>query len=533
MLIRIHSETTCQFYDVPRRIRWRSWLTLSPVLSTTPDSIETWLIERLREHWKFACDVIGSDRCMNTTHVNTNAQAGTRRSSSKRSSADRSVLVCDLSDAQAEVSEAIEKAGWKVDTANSTAAAEKNLYNTEYHVGVAIFTDLAQLQGLEDLLTRHHLHWVAVTESELVGDESVAALISDHCHDYHTLPCDHQQLVATLGHAYGMSVLRPRPAMQDIMADEDTKMVGQSDSMLSLFATIKKSARVDAPVMITGETGTGKELVGRAVHNQSPRSDGRFVTVSCATIPESQISKVLFGTESEAGKLEEANGGSLFLDSITDLPATQQMLLLRFMQSGQLEDHKGGQRNVDVRIITSCHNNIDDAVKNGTFREDLYYRLNILHIEIPPLRDRIGDVDSLAQFFFSKFSSESPGRIKGFSQQAKIAMHQHHWPGNVRELLNRVRQSLVMCESSLVQASDLGLGAQGAADGDSDTPTNLDEVRAKAEGEFIRKALERNYNNVTETAGQLGVSRVTLYRLMKKYGVNIAGSGRRNAATSK
>ena len=163
----------------------------------------------------------------------------------------------------------------------------------------------------------------------------------------------------------------------------------------------------------------------------------------------------------------------------------------------------------------------------------MYYRLNILHIEIPPLRDRIGDVDSLAQFFFNKFSSESPGRIKGFSQQAKIAMHQHHWPGNVRELLNRVRQSLVMCESSLIQAMDLGLGALGNSDGENDAPTNLDEVRAKAEGDFIRKALERNYNNVTETAGQLGVSRVTLYRLMKKYGVNIAGSGRRNAATSK
>jgi len=223
----------------------------------------------------------------------------------------------------------------------------------------------------------------------------------------------------------------------------------------------------------------------------------------------------------------------LFLDSITDLPATQQMLLLRFMQSGQIEDHRGGQRSIDVRIITSSHNSIDDAVKNGVFREDLYYRLNILHIEIPPLRDRIGDVDSLAQFFFNKFSSESPGRIKGFSQQAKIAMHQHHWPGNVRELLNRVRQSLVMCESSLIQAMDLGLGALGSSDGENDAPTNLDEVRAKAEGDFIRKALERNYNNVTETAGQLGVSRVTLYRLMKKYGVNIAGSGRRNAATSK
>jgi len=329
-----------------------------------------------------------------------------------------------------------------------------------------------------------------------------------------------------------MSVLRPKPAMQDIAADKDTHMVGRSESMLSLFATIKKSSRVDAPVMITGETGTGKELVGRALHNQSPRAEGPFVSVSCATIPENQISAELFGTDTTSGKLEDANGGSLFLDSITDLPATQQMLLLRFMQSGQIEDHRGGQRSIDVRIITSSHNSIDEAVKNGTFREDLYYRLNILHIEIPPLRDRIGDVDSLAQFFFDKFSSESPGRIKGFSQQAKIAMHQHHWPGNVRELLNRIRQSMVMCENSLIQAMDLGLGSQGTGEGENDAPTNLDEVRAKAEGDFIRKALERNYNNVTETAGQLGVSRVTLYRLMKKYGVNISGSGRRNAATS-
>lgn len=470
---------------------------------------------------------------MNTTQKNDNKHASTRRVSSKRSSANRSVLVCDLSGNHTDLSVAIESAGWRVDTANSTAAAEKHLYSSEYHVGVALVTSPEQLQELDEILTKHHIHWVAVVAADLVGEEPVAALISDHCYDYHTLPCDENNLVATLGHAYGMSVLRPKPAMQDIMADEDTKMVGKSESMLSLYTTIKKSARVDAPVMITGETGTGKELVGRALHNQSPRADGPFVTVSCATIPANQISEVLFGTGSESGKLEDANGGSLFLDSITDLPPTQQMLLLRFMQSGQIEDHRGGQRSIDVRIITSSHNSIDDAVKNGTFREDLYYRLNILHIEIPPLRDRIGDVDSLAQFFFNKFSSASPGRIKGFSQQAKIAMHQHHWPGNVRELLNRVRQSLVMCESSLIQAMDLGLGALGSNDGENDAPTNLDEVRAKAEGDFIRKALERNYNNVTETAGQLGVSRVTLYRLMKKYGVNVAGSGRRKAATSK
>lgn len=470
---------------------------------------------------------------MNTTQNTELGRAGTGRTASKRSSADRSILVYDLSHAQTAITDGLEKAGWNVDSATNVATAEKCLNSTEYHVGVIVLTAKEQLTELEDLLARHHLHWVAVVESDLIADEQIASTISDHCYDYHTLPCDNKQLVATLGHAYGMSILRPKPAIQDIMADEDTKMVGKSESMQNLYTTIKKSSRVDAPVMITGETGTGKELVGRALHNQSPRCDGPFITVSCATIPEAQISEVLFGSDSEAGKLEEANGGSLFLDSITDLPATQQMLLLRFMQSGQLDDGKGTQHHIDVRIITSSHNNIDEAVKNGTFREDLYYRLNILHIEIPPLRERIGDVDSLAQYFFNQFSSESPGRIKGFSQQAKIAMHQHHWPGNVRELLNRVRQSMVMCESSLIQAVDLGLGTQGAADGDVDAPTNLDEVRAKAEGDFIRKALERNYNNVTETAGQLGVSRVTLYRLMKKYGVNIAGSGRRNAATSK
>lgn len=478
----------------------------------------------------FARDAIGSNRCMKTTQNNSNKQVG---ADSRRSSTDRSVLVCDLSNSHADIPESIQKAGWKVDIATDFAVAGKRLYNNEYHVGVAIFTDPVHQTELGELLARHHIHWVMVTKSDLVEDEKVAALISDHCHDYHTLPCDHDQLVATLGHAYGMSLLRPKPALQDIIADEGTQMVGQSETMLALYTTIKKSARVDAPVMITGETGTGKELVSKALHNQSPRNEGPFVSVSCATVPESQISEVLFGTDTEAGKLEEADGGSLFLDSITDLPATQQMLLLRFMQTGQIDDRKGGQKNIDVRIITSSHNNIDDAVANGVFREDLYYRLNILHVEIPPLRDRIGDVDGLAQYFFNKFSAESPGRIKGFSQQAKISMHQHHWPGNVRELLNRIRQSMVMCESSLIQASDLGLGSQDGADGDSDTPTNLDEVRAKAEGNFIRKALERNYNNVTETAGQLGVSRVTLYRLMKKYGVNIAGSGRRNATASK
>ncbi|OED35360.1 hypothetical protein AB833_30630 [Chromatiales bacterium (ex Bugula neritina AB1)] len=441
-------------------------------------------------------------------------------------------MFCDLSGQLGELVSSIEASTWKVDFAKTFEVAENCLYQNEYEVGVVVLreADLSDIQTIEEFLNRHALNWVAVVEHAVIDNTIAAGLISDHCYDYHSLPCDATQLTATLGHAYGMSVLRPKPAINILAADSDTKMVGDSDAMHNLYTTIKKSARVDAPVMITGETGTGKELVSRALHSQSPRSAEPFITVSCATIPAALIGEELFGSSTVGpGSLEQASGGSIFLDSITDLPAEQQMLLLRFMQTGQVE--RANQTiPVDVRVITSSSNSIDEGVKNGLFREDLYYRLNILHIEIPPLRERIGDVDNLAQYFFEQFYEETPGRIKGFSQQAKIAMHQHNWPGNVRELLNRVRQAMVMCESSLIQAIDLGLGSHANVESDTNTPTNLDEVRAKAEGEFIRNALERNYNNVTETAAQLGVSRVTLYRLMKKYGVNIAGSGRRSAS---
>ncbi len=471
---------------------------------------------------------------MNSTQKSGSETAATGSASENQPFAARRTLLCALSGNHTDLSTAIEHAKWKVELVTSCDSASKLLYANQFEVAIIVIqsADLPQLATIEDLLNSHALNWVAVIEPDLIDDERVAGMISDHCFDYHSTPCDMQQLISTLGHAYGMSVLRPKPALNSLIADNETQMVGRSDAMLTLYATVKKSARVDAPVMITGETGTGKELVGRALHNQSPRNTGPFVSVSCATIPGPLIGEELFGSKDKGpGRIEQAIGGSLFLDSVTDLPAEQQMLLLRFMQSGQVERINSSQSiPCDVRIITASSNNIDDAVKSGQFREDLFYRLNILHIEIPSLRDRIGDVDNLAQFFFEQFVTESPSRIKGFSQQAKISMHQHHWPGNVRELLNRVRQAMVMCETSLIQAADLGLGSQANNESDGHTPTNLDEVRAKAEGDFIRHALERNYNNVTETASQLGVSRVTLYRLMKKYGVNIAGSGRRSAA---
>jgi len=210
---------------------------------------------------------------MNSNHKGGSVTDEAQRSRDQRAFSSRRTLFCDLSGNHAELATSIEHAKWTVETVTTCDAANKSLFASEFEVAVIVIqaSDLSLLSSIETLLNTHSLNWVAVIEPSMVEDNRIAGMISDHCFDYHSLPCDTQQLVSTLGHAYGMSILRPRPALNTLIADNETQMVGRSDAMLHLYATVKKSARVDAPVMITGETGTGKELVGRAVHNQSPR----------------------------------------------------------------------------------------------------------------------------------------------------------------------------------------------------------------------------------------------------------------------
>lgn len=303
----------------------------------------------------------------------------------------------------------------------------------------------------------------------------------------------------------------------------DSDMIGASPQIQNLLAQIDKIAAVAAPVMITGESGTGKELAARAIHDRSGYSKGPFVAVNCGAIAGSLVQAELFGYEKGAftdakqrkiGYIESANGGTIFLDEVGDLPLEQQVNLLRFLQEKTIQ-RVGGTENIeiDTRVIAATHVDLERAVKEGRLREDLYYRLNVLQLRTPNLRERAADIEMLAKYFFNKFSEEKHPNVKGFSQECIQAMRYFSWRGNVREMMNRIRRGMVMCDKKLISASDLGIES---------TPTgfnelSLREIKEQAEKQAIQEAIARAEQNIALASRHLGISRVMLYRLMNKY----------------
>ncbi|NML35064.1 sigma-54-dependent Fis family transcriptional regulator [Paraburkholderia sp. G-4-1-8] len=303
-----------------------------------------------------------------------------------------------------------------------------------------------------------------------------------------------------------------------------SKIIGSSEVMLALFRMIHKVATVDAPILIVGETGTGKELTALAIHELSPRRDAPFVAVNCGAIPAQLLQSELFGYERGAftgashrkiGRVEAAIGGTLFLDEIGDMPLESQASLLRFLQEGQIERLGGNAAiDVDVRVISATHVDLPAAIAANRFRADLYHRLCVLQIEEPPLRARGKDIELLAGHFFERFKHDAGRKLCGFSHDAIAALYDYDWPGNVRELNNRVRRAIVMSEGRMLTARDLGLPAQIEV-----PPATLAQARKAAERQVIEHALLRNHGKLGDTAQQLGVSRVTLYRLLSAHGM--------------
>lgn len=305
-------------------------------------------------------------------------------------------------------------------------------------------------------------------------------------------------------------------------------LLASSPEMLKVCRTIEKLAPTDVSTLILGESGTGKEVVVKALHNLSDRRDKRLVAINCAAIPEALLESELFGYEKGAftgaakttpGKIEVANGGILFLDEVGDLPQPLQAKLLRFLQERVIE-RIGGRSEipVDVRVICATHRDLPELIATGDFREDLYYRINEATIKVPALRGRQGDALLLARAFLERFAEQLKRPVKGFTTQAIEAIETYRWPGNVRELENRVKRAVIMADGNQVSLEDLEL--PGETEGVDIEPFNLREVREKAESQAILRALTRTEGNVSKTAELLGVTRPTLYNLMKKYGIS-------------
>jgi two-component system, NtrC family, response regulator len=352
-------------------------------------------------------------------------------------------------------------------------------------------------------------------------------------YDFYAKPIELSELQVMLQRAFHLAGLEAEN--QRLLAEREDEelgylgIFGQSPEMLEIFATIRKVASSDVPVLILGESGTGKEMVARALHRESLRRNGPFIPINCGAIPENLLEAELFGHEKGAftgaqarvqGKVEYADKGTLFLDEIGELPTLLQVKLLRFLQD-QVIQRVGGREDiqVDTRIVVATNADIGKAIEDGSFREDLYYRIGVITLSLPPLRRRGEDVILLATLFQRRFSEASRKRVRGFSAAALEALRVYDWPGNVRELENKVKRAVIMAEGPMLEVKDLGLvPAAGTPAGVANVAgLTLREARDQVERELLAAVLERQEGNVVRAAEELGVSRPTLYDLMKKH----------------
>jgi two-component system response regulator HydG len=454
----------------------------------------------------------------------------------------RILVVDDEASGRASLVRLLQQDGYIVDSAEDGPSA---LHVASEHPPDAVVTDLTMpgMDGVE-LLGKlkeqdRQLPVIVVTSFAEVG--SAIAAMRAGAEDYLTKPIDVDALELSIERALQSRNLRVETENLRRQLREKTSqglegLIGMSHPMQNVYAVARKVAAAKATVLITGESGTGKGELAKAIHRMSPRQKKPFVSLQCASLAESLLESELFGHERgsftgadrrRVGRFEQANGGTLFLDEIGEIPLATQVKLLRVLQERTFERVGGNESiSVDVRVIAATNCDLGADVRAGRFREDLYYRLNVVHIEMPPLRLRGGDIVVLADHFLRRFAEENHKRVQGFTDRARSKILAHCWPGNVRELENAIERAVVLCEGFTVGEDDLPVGVASLSQGSHGVPG---ATMAEIERDAILKTLEATNGSTVKAAEMLGISVRTVQYRLNEYGLS---AGHHNGASS-
>lgn len=404
----------------------------------------------------------------------------------------------------------LEQAGWLCYRCYDLRTAESLLLEVGPCIGVVDLTqDEFSLNGIAGIVNRNkQARWLALVREEQLGTEAICQFIVSFCIDYFTSPVPESQLLKTIGHQLGMLQLE-RKVWPDLGQFGQHGLQGNASAMKKLRHQVKRMAVADMPVFLQGEIGTGKELVAQAIHQGSTRAKAAFIVVSCDTMTGSWA----LTDDSKAGQccFEAADKGVLYLDEISLLHDERQQELLRFLQDGSFTTECGRQVKADIRLIAATRYPPEELLAAGKIREDLYYRLNVLSLTVPALRERGDDILLLAEYLLQKFSRQYNSVAKTLSEEAKKLLLHYPWPGNVRELISQIKRAILLAESKTIEAEHLDLPRL------CEDKQSLKKIREESERSALLTVLENNKGQISAAARELGVSRATMYRLLNKH----------------
>jgi len=453
----------------------------------------------------------------------------------------RNVLIVDDDEvARKLLCEILEREGYSVQLASSGEEAVE-LSEKQFYPLVVSDIRMLELDGLEVLrhFRNHHPRTVVILMTAFGSMETAVEAIKDGAFDYISKPFKIEDFKNIFKKAakHAESLSSPHTVSISVKSQNNVKaLIGSSPKMLEIFKTLARAAMSQAAVLIIGESGTGKELIAKAIQENSPLRHKKFITVNCGAFTDTLLESELFGhlkgsftgaSESRKGLFEEANGGTLFLDEIGDISPQMQVKLLRVLQEGEFRPVGANDvKKVDVRIIAATHRNLFQLVADGKFREDLYYRLKVVSLEIPPLRERKSDIPDLVNYFLEKYSKKNNKQVSHLSKAAMNALDTYQWPGNIRELENTIERAVALSNTAEIDTDDLPREVLVQTQTIPQGATVLDPSSQQAsledlEKQHIVKTLEQVRYNKSRAAELLGIDRATLYRKAQKYGIDL------------